>query len=150
MGKKGGKNKKGTVIVSTGEVDLGPSQHEKLLREQQQADFNKEDPFSTVAGAHIQPKKQEEEEDQVDDSLAGQFVPKPIALQNETEKKYTNLCRILDSQKDIKYDHNKFEMTSLQMIENNLIDCVFSNLMTLSEEQQNYGILAELELIHHI
>jgi hypothetical protein len=41
-------------------------------------------------------------------------------------------------------------MSNFLQLDNNLIDSVFSNLLTLSEEQQVDSLLAEEELIHHL
>ena len=42
-----------------------------------------------------------------------------------------------------------YEITEFSGMDNNLIDSVFSNLMTLSEGQKEAGVLGEEELIHH-
>jgi hypothetical protein len=64
---------------------------------------------------------------------------------------FQKICREIEAQKDAKYEHNHWEMTSYAVLDNNLIDSYFSNLHTFSEEW-GYGedMLAEKELIHHL
>lgn len=44
-------------------------------------------------------------------------------------------CKDLDSQKGAEFEQNHWEITPFTKIDNNLIDSVFSNLLTLSEDQ---------------
>ena len=41
-------------------------------------------------------------------------------------------------------------MTPFASLDNNLIDSVFSNLLTMNEDQLSVGLLAEKELIYHL
>jgi hypothetical protein len=63
---------------------------------------------------------------------------------------FNKLSREIEAQKDAKFEHNHWEVAVFNCIDNNLVDSVFSNILTLSDEQQNFGMLAEMELIHHI
>lgn len=53
---------------------------------------------------------------------------------NACEKTFSALCRQLEIQTDAKYEHMYYEITEFSTMDNNLIDSVFSNLMTLSDE----------------
>ena len=75
---------------------------------------------------------------------------KPISGKNESEKEFYKLMQLLDSQKDAKYEHNHFEMTEFATLDNNLIDSVFSSLLTMSPNEQKEDLLSEFELIHYI
>ena len=50
----------------------------------------------------------------------------------------------------MKYEHNHYEIAEFISLDNHLIDSVFSSLLTMSEDQQNRGMLAEKELIYHL
>lgn len=53
---------------------------------------------------------------------------------NACEKAFNALCKQLENQTDAKYEHMYYEITEFSTMDNNLIDSVFSNLMTLSDE----------------
>ena len=64
---------------------------------------------------------------------------------------YKKICREIDSQKDAKFEHNHWEMTSYAILDNNLIDSIYTNLHTLSDDQsRSEDMLAEKELLHHV
>jgi len=51
----------------------------------------------------------------------------------------------------VKFEHNHFELINFACLDNNLIDSVYSNLLTLSKDRQDSAdMLAEDELIHHL
>jgi len=90
-------------------------------------------------------------QDSKGDSHKGKEIHKTEKVEgaNACEKAFNALCKSLDKQTDAKFDHMHYEITEFSSMDNNLIDSVFSNLMTLSEEQKIAGVLSEEELIHH-
>ena len=140
MGKKGGNKRKGQQVV-VANVDLGAFQREEQLREQQAADFENKNSLFGVAAVKSLAKIKEEKakEAQFGEYSVTQQISETdkLAGQNESEKQFSKLCKELDQQKDAKHEHNHWEVASLQKIDNNLVDSVFSNLLTFSEDQQN-------------
>jgi hypothetical protein len=47
---------------------------------------------------------------------------------------FNKICRELEGQKDAKFEHNHWEIIGFAAMDNNLIDSIYSNLMTLSQE----------------
>ena len=62
---------------------------------------------------------------------------------------FTKLCRDLEQQTDSKHEHTHYELINFSCLDNNLIDSVFSNLLTL-KRQDSDDMLAEEELIYHL
>jgi len=129
MGKKGGKTKGRAVIVESN-ANLGAFDSAQALKEQQEAEFrqNLRDHDSHVPTGDSQAKQQEKE---LGFTLQAQAEEKAAGT-NESEKAFNKLCREIDQQTGAGYDHNHFEMTTFAHLDNNLIDSVFSNLMTLT------------------
>lgn len=60
---------------------------------------------------------------------------KPVSGKNESEKEFYKLMQLIEAQKDAKFEHNHYEMTDFETLDNNLIDSVFSSLLTMSQDE---------------
>mmetsp|Transcript_4408 Transcript_4408/g.6425 ORF Transcript_4408/g.6425 Transcript_4408/m.6425 type:complete len:294 (+) Transcript_4408:187-1068(+) len=96
---------------------------------------------------------EKDEEDFAKDILDDADKSQPSVGLNESEKAFLKLCKDLDIQKNQpKYDHNHYELINFGVLDNNLIDSVYSNILTLNQEmsKRSDDMLIEQELIHHL
>ena len=70
-----------------------------------------------------------------------------VKEQNESERRFLRLCKELEAKPE------KLEMLHFNILDNNLIDSVYSNIMTIQKDKLSHAgddLLAEQELLFHL
>ena len=151
MGKKGGKTNKGRAVIVSSGAELGTFS-EQAIKEQQEAEFeDKQDCFKPLDPLSKIKQNKLKAEQSADISIKESLTEsEKVQGTNESEIAFWKLYKAVEKQTDAKYEHNHYEMIQFASLDNNLVDSVFSNLMTLSEDQHHDSGLAEAELIFHL